>query len=194
MEELELTVIVEKVERFLSVPLKTIEEVSDVLDHSYNMEANYYNGIFSVMNQDLNLIKRHLQGEQTDVDELVETLRHGRVPRWWEETSKALGSWVNFFFERIQMFQKWESLKCYNLSLFERPQFFLKLVKREKYYTYEYTMQHFLEVEERPKSGVFLYGIKLVGARYNEMTKKFKLLAPFEFYSEVPLLYLGSSN
>ncbi|CAD8198362.1 unnamed protein product [Paramecium pentaurelia] len=196
----------EKLERYTPLKLSEIKSES-IYDLYYQIEKDQFNQLISKIIDDVKAISEYIKGESltTRLEQIIQQLKLDQVPEEWFELGevniKQFSVWLNKIFEKGQFFSKWNSQKYYNLSYFKNPKHFLNLIKLdfalkvncsldEIVFKQIFLKEHHLEIQKRPDNGVYIQGLKVQGAKYNEVTQKMKALGHLEFQSDLPVLNL----
>ncbi|CAH1394133.1 unnamed protein product [Nezara viridula] len=141
-----------------------------------------------------------------DLEDILTSLGSSLVPKVWQKCSysslKPLGSYISDLIERINLFQKWFSFgkpKDFWISGFYFPHSFMSAVKQDfarknkisvLELTFDYEILKTKRAENYPDVGAFLYGIHLLGARWDEIKQSLEEEFPMVMYEELPLLWV----
>ncbi|CAK81273.1 unnamed protein product (macronuclear) [Paramecium tetraurelia] len=196
----------EKLERYTPLKLSDIKSES-IVDLYYQVEKDQFNQLISRITEDVKAVSEYIRGESLTprLEEIIQRLQLDEVPEEWfrlgEVKIKQFNLWLNKIFEKGQFFSKWNSQKYYNLNYFKNPKHFLNLIKLEFALKFNcgldevvfkqiFLKEHHLEILYRPDAGVYIQGLKVQGAKYNDVTQKMKALGHLEFQSDLPVLHL----
>jgi dynein heavy chain len=157
---------------------------------------------------DLQRALKGIVGMSNELDDLAESLFHGKLPDMWRklapQTEKGLGGWMTHFQRRYQQFSDWieagDDPKVIWLSGLHIPESYLtalvqKTCRRKKWpldkstlYTKVTTMTSDDEVLERPMDGCYVTGLTLEGAAWDLKDSCLKAQDPKVLTQELPIL------
>ena len=152
-------------------------------------EMDKFNKLLRVMRRTLDDLEKAIHGimlMSSDLDSMFLSLQNGKVPDLWTEVSylsmKPLASWFDDMVKRVAFMNDWlvnGQPNAYWISGFFFPQGFLtgclqthariyKIPIDELQFSFSVLEAEEVEdVEEKPKDGVYVYGLFMDGARYN---------------------------
>ena len=157
-------------------------------------ECERINYIFSTIMRLLDELQKGLDGEldMTDaMEELAKSLRFNRLPTSWDEAAaypsrKSLQSWFADLIKRHQQMAEWTKemklLKVINISLLCNPMSFVTAVKQVTARSKGLALDNLdimtdvtnfsadENVKDYPNSGVYVYGLFVQGAKWEEPT------------------------
>lgn len=163
-------------------------------------------------------LKLAIKGEivmSDDLEAIANSFYILQVPEEWEYplgflSLKSLNSWVEELNQRVNFFNTWikeGQPNAFWMSGFFFPQSFItgtlqNYARRNKIsidqigFEYEVLESNkTLEtIRERPDSGVYVYGIYLEGARWDEYKRQLAHSNPKELYSSLPMMHLKTTN
>jgi len=143
-----------------------------------------------------------------DLESMSAALYDNQVPAVWDEvgflSQKPLSSWINDLNDRVDFLNNWIKggpPPTYWISGFFFPQAFFtgtlqnyarKYVIAIDELEFEFKMYDEIlpsEVNEKPEDGVFVWGMYMEGARWNNTTHMLDDSNPKQLYTEVPLVW-----
>ena len=194
-------------EIMINYPTKYEESMNTVLVQ----EIEKYNSLIKIMDISLKNILRALSGFITmdeDLEKLADSLYNQRVPIAWGDvflSLKPLMPWVEDLTARIEFFNKWIKHGTPNvfwISGFSFPQAFItgtlqNYARKKKIaidrigFDFKY-MDHLTvaSIKKKPEDGVYIVGIFLEGAKWDDQNHSLADPKPKELYSEMPLIWL----
>ena len=176
------------------------------------------NRLLARMVDSLKDLKLAIKGEivmSDDLEAIANSFYILQVPEEWEYplgflSLKSLNSWVEELNQRVNFFNTWikeGQPNAFWMSGFFFPQSFItgtlqNYARRNKIsidqigFEYEVLESNkTLEtIRERPDSGVYVYGIYLEGARWDEYKRQLAHSNPKELYSSLPMMHLKTTN
>ncbi|CAD8124635.1 unnamed protein product [Paramecium sonneborni] len=196
----------EKLERYTPLKLGEIK-YEQIADSYYQLEKDQFNYLIDIIKNDVKAITAYIKGETLNdrLEEIINKLELDQVPQQWLELSEIYINkftiWLNKIFEKGQFFSKWSSQKYFNLSHFKNPKHFLNLIKfeyalklnceiEELIFKQIFLKDHHQEIQTKPDQGVYIQGLIIQGGKFNDITKKLKVLGHLEFQSYLPVLHL----
>jgi len=142
------------------------------------------------------------------LEALSDSLFNSNVPIIWSDTFlslKPLISWIFDLHKRVTFLKEWVDYgtpKIYWISGFSFPQGFLtgtlqnyarkKGIAIDKL-DWDFKFVDHIKVEdvkEKPEEGIYVYGMFIEGAKWNEDTHEIGQPVPKELYSELPVLHM----
>ena len=188
-------------------PTKIEESMNTVLVQ----EIEKYNILIKIMTSSLKDILRAISGFITmdeELESLADALYNQRVPTAWGDvflSLKPLMPWVEDLTARISFFAKWIDRGTPNvfwISGFSFPQAFItgtlqnyarkmKVAIDRISFDFKY-MDHVNaeDIKKKPEDGVYITGIFLEGAKWDNEAHCLTDPKPKELYSEMPLIWL----
>ena len=173
-------------------------------------ELERFNILILMMTNSLNNLFRALKGEigmSGELDELAAALINGFLPESWRrltpQTEKPLGSWIDFFTKRDEQYRKWvesDEPRVMWLSGLHIPESFLTAIvqqtcrdkkwalDRSTLYTKVTKYKASTEVTRNPKTGKYVSGLFLEGARWDFEKKVLAKQVPKELVFEMPIV------
>jgi len=173
-------------------------------------EVDRYNQLLSVVHQSLRDLQKGIKGLvviSPELEVMFECLFTNTVPPAWQQvypSLKPLGSWVRDLVERITQLRKWgedEPPKVFKLSGFTFPIGFLTAVLQTSArkagsvaidtLSFDFIVQQShseQSITMRPKEGVYISGLYLEGARWDETNGCLAEPYPLELYSPLPII------
>nr|XP_024216642.1 dynein heavy chain 7, axonemal-like [Halyomorpha halys] len=168
-----------------------------------------FNYLQDVINSSLKDLLNAIKGLTVltpDLEDILASLASSLVPKVWRKYSysslKPLGSYINDLIERVRLLQKWFSLghlKDFWISGFYFPHSFMSAIKQDfarknkisvLELGFDYEVLTIKRAENYPDVGAFVYGIYLIGARWDEMKQCLEEELPMVMYEELPLLWV----
>lgn len=143
-----------------------------------------------------------------DLEKIATSIYQGRVPVAWGDvflSEKGLTDWVEEFCKRVEEFDKWQKYgkpKVYWFSGFCFPQAFitgtlqnfarkLKVSIDRISFDFEFVDDKTPdEITEDNKEGIYVRGLFLEGAKWNNKTHLIDLPVAKELFSELPIMFL----
>ncbi|KAL4429885.1 hypothetical protein ABPG74_022908 [Tetrahymena malaccensis] len=195
-------------EIYKKYPTKYEESMNTVLVQ----EIIRYNRLLAIMKESLVNVKKALKGlvvMSEELELLANSLFDNQVPVMWEEKGflslKPLSSWTQDLNDRVNFLNEWienGTPKVFWISGFFFPQAFItgtlqnfarqEIIAVDKL-SFEFKILdnlHYTDIQQKPKSGCYIYGIYLEGAKWNYKTHMIDDPQPKELYSDLPLIHL----
>ncbi|RNF14084.1 putative dynein heavy chain [Trypanosoma conorhini] len=175
-------------------------------------EAIRFNRLTVVVRETLEALPLAIKGEvlmNRELEEVYHCLYNNQVPGQWSERAypslKPLGSWVDDLMQRLAKIQAWYEgghPNVYWISGFFFPQAFLTGIlqnfARKKQisidtvsYGFEWINTDPATVTAPPKTGCYVYGIFIEGARIDGTTLQLAESMPKVLFESVPMLWLN---
>jgi len=175
-----------------------------------DQEMIKFNRLISKMKSTLRDIKKAIYGMivmSSDLDAMYTSFLRNQVPSIWEKVSfaslKTLGSWVTDLLFRVQFMRTW--LKNGEPAAFPLPVFFfpqgfmtasLQTFARKHMeaidglnFKYEVLKETVEELPESPEDGVYIYGLYLEGARFDQAENVVMDSRPLRMYDMLPVIH-----
>eukprot|EP01018_Ginkgo_biloba_P007892 Gb_26551 [translate_table: standard] len=188
-------------------PVKYEESMNSML----HQEMARYNGIIEVIRHSLHTLQRTLKGlvvMSAEIEQLATSIYNGKLPAMWAAKSfpslKPLTSYVVDLTERLNMLKKWMENGPPNrfwISGFFFTHAFLTAVLQNyarKYkipidnVTYEFKCMpnDGNNTDTKPEDGVYVYGMYMEGARWDDQKMMLAESEPKVLYSAAPMIWL----
>jgi dynein heavy chain len=188
-------------------PTKIEESMNTVL----SQETEKYNRLIEILMKSLENILKALSGFITmddDLEKLADSLYNQRVPVAWGDiflSLKPLMSWIEDLIARIKFFNNWIENGTPNvfwISGFSFPQAFITGTLQNYARKYSIAIDRISfdfkyldtlkpeDITQKPADGIYVYGIYLEGASWNNEKHCITDPKPKELYSEMPLIWL----
>uniref|UniRef100_A0A3Q2ZYK9 Dynein heavy chain region D6 P-loop domain-containing protein n=1 Tax=Kryptolebias marmoratus TaxID=37003 RepID=A0A3Q2ZYK9_KRYMA len=171
-----------------------------------------YNKLLEVISQSLGDVMKALkssEGMSSKLESMAQSLFNNMVPDLWEAKAypslKPLGSWVSDLLQRISFLQRWISSgppPVFWISGFFSPQAFLTGTL-QNYARLPLTMTSFLplllpqvitksvsEITVTPRTGCYIHGLFLEGARWDSEAGLLTESKPKELYTQMAVIWL----
>jgi len=187
------------------------EQVLDSLTVVLGQEMDRFNLLLSTMKRTLQQIQKAIKGEvvmSLELDKMYTSLLNNQVPELWEKVAypslKPLASWVKDLHQRIAFMTDWLANgkpNCFWLSGFFFPQGFMTGVLQSharKYripidtLSFAFHVTQFKEakdVERPPEDGVYIHGLQLDGARWDEKQQVIDDAKLGELFYTMPVIH-----
>jgi dynein heavy chain len=170
-----------------------------------------FNNLVRVLQSTLGQLKKAVKGlvvMSASLENMYQCFLFQRVPPEWEEASypslKPLGFWCENLYLRLSTTHKWLTggpPSAYWISGFFFPQGFatgaLQMYARKTKIAidtldFRSHVMPFMEdaVPSAPENGVYIYGIFIVGARWNVQTGRMDEMKPGQLISRVPCVWM----
>jgi dynein heavy chain len=185
-------------------PVKWNESMNTVL----TQELLRFNNLLRVIRTSLVSVVKAIKGlvvMSADLETLGNALYYGTLPAMWKKKSypslKPLAGYSSDLFARLEFFDNWLEGKpppVFWLSGFFFTQAFLTGSSQNfaRKYTvpidqvdFDFEMLPRTEYSNKPKDGVYTYGLFLEGARWDKKAKSLVEALPKQLYSQAPLIW-----
>jgi len=185
-------------------PVKWNESMNTVL----TQELLRFNNLLRVIRTSLVSVVKAIKGlvvMSADLETLGNALYYGTLPAMWKKKSypslKPLAGYSSDLFARLEFFDNWLEGKpppVFWLSGFFFTQAFLTGASQNfaRKYTvpidqvdFDFEMLPRTEYSNKPKDGVYTYGLFLEGARWDKKAKSLVEALPKQLYSQAPLIW-----
>jgi len=185
-------------------PVKWNESMNTVL----TQELLRFNNLLRVIRSSLVSVVKAIKGlvvMSADLETLGNALYYGTLPAMWKKKSypslKPLAGYSSDLFARLEFFDNWLETKpppVFWLSGFFFTQAFLTGASQNfaRKYTvpidqvdFDFEMLPRTEYTNKPKDGVYTYGLFLEGARWDKKVKSLVEALPKQLYSQAPLIW-----
>ncbi|XP_037831220.1 dynein heavy chain 1, axonemal isoform X2 [Kryptolebias marmoratus] len=194
---------------------EVIEKYPILYDESMNAalihEVIRYNKLLEVISQSLGDVMKALkssEGMSSKLESMAQSLFNNMVPDLWEAKAypslKPLGSWVSDLLQRISFLQRWISSgppPVFWISGFFSPQAFLtgtlqNYARRSGYsvdrvgFDFEVITKSVSEITVTPRTGCYIHGLFLEGARWDSEAGLLTESKPKELYTQMAVIWL----
>uniref|UniRef100_A0A8C4NS28 Dynein, axonemal, heavy chain 1 n=1 Tax=Dicentrarchus labrax TaxID=13489 RepID=A0A8C4NS28_DICLA len=174
-------------------------------------EVIRYNKLLAVISQSLGDIVKALKGlvvMSSELELMANSLFNNVVPDMWKAKAypslKPLASWVSDLLQRINFLHRWISNgipPVFWISGFFFPQAFLtgtlqNYARRSGTsidtigFDFEVVVKSMSEITEKPNTGVYLHGLFLEGARWDNEAGQLTESRPKELFTEMAVIWL----
>jgi dynein heavy chain len=191
----------------MAYPIRYEESMNTVL----GQECIRYNKLLLEIITTLPMTIKALAGlvvMSTELDLMVKNMYINRVPDNWTAKAypslKPLSSWAEELFERVGFVSTWikEGIpKCFWITGFYFPQAFItgsrQNYARKNQFPIDAVDFNFIviatppaEIEAAPEDGVYIRGLYIEGARWNEETLSIDDSRPKQLYTLMPIIHL----
>uniref|UniRef100_A0A8C4HI64 Dynein, axonemal, heavy chain 1 n=1 Tax=Dicentrarchus labrax TaxID=13489 RepID=A0A8C4HI64_DICLA len=170
-------------------------------------EVIRYNKLLAVISQSLGDIVKALKGlvvMSSELELMANSLFNNVVPDMWKAKAypslKPLASWVSDLLQRINFLHRWISNgipPVFWISGFFFPQAFLtgtlqNYARRSgtSIDTIGFDFESMSEITEKPNTGVYLHGLFLEGARWDNEAGQLTESRPKELFTEMAVIWL----
>jgi dynein heavy chain, axonemal len=176
-------------------------------------EVIRYNGLLKIVRTHIVQIQQALRGEvvmSETLENISTSIFNQQVPKYWEYPTgflslKPLSSWIEELCDRVAFLQSWVdngTPQVFWISGFFFPQAFItgtlqNYARKTKIpinkIFFEYRVIDEIspgDVREKPPDGVYIYGLFLEGARWDENKKSLAQPRPKELYSNLPMIWM----
>ena len=170
-------------------------------------EAERYNHLLTLVRETMENLQKAIKGLvliTPDIENVIRSIMEQRVPSIWLKSypsSKSLTSWTVDLLHRINQIQSWidnGAPTFFLLSGFTYPTGFLTAVlqnaARDKGVAIDMLSWEFSiinsssEIKEPPKEGVYISGLFLEGARWDNKENSLAEAFPMELFSTIPVM------
>ena len=189
------------------------DDYNESMNTVLTQELIRVNRLLSVMKDRLKDLKLAIKGEvvmSEELEKIANAFYIMQVPAEWSYplgflSLKPLVAWIEELNQRVNFFKRWikeGQPVCFWFGGFFFPQAFItgalqNYARKNKIsidqLNFEYELRQDINHEtcsERPDTGVFVYGIYLEGAKWNNNLKYLNQSEPKELFSELPVLHL----
>lgn len=178
-------------------------------------EIERYNKLLVNIKSSLIDLDKAIQGlvvMSTELEEIFQCIFDGRVPEIWSrayKSNKPLGSWTRELIDRIGQFSEWaittRAPVLFNLGYFTFPTGFLTAVKQASArkngvaidtLSWEFTVMQQAEhhIKESPVDGVYIKGLYLEGAGFDERNCCLVEPKPMQLTVKMPAIWFKPSE
>jgi dynein heavy chain, axonemal len=174
-------------------------------------ECIRYNKLIDLMIETLPMLVNALQGlvvMSTDLEAIATSISINQVPKAWSAVAypslKPLAAWINDLIARLQFISHWIDHgipSVFWISGFYFPQAFLtgtlqNFARKYKYpidivsFDFNLLEQDWNSIQAKPFDGVYLRGLFLEGARWDNSSKSLTDSLPKQLYADLPVIHL----
>jgi dynein heavy chain len=179
-------------------------------------EVDHFNNLLYVISKSLSILKKAVKGLEVmsaQMEEMYSAFLFQRVPTRWADAAypslKPLGPWVLDLIRRVEFFQDWVSNgtpKVFWLSGLHFPQGFLTAVLQRHARQFQIPIDTLrfraglqkvyneIDMPEAPKTGIYVSGLFMEGARWDPISNGITESKPGELYTHMPLMWLDPED